>query len=384
MTLRKPTDMNADQPSQQNADERELEEFLRDEDPVAFEAALWLTRQEAGLGADDQHRFEQWLAVDSAHAQAYADLAPGLGALRALPDTAQARLRDGLPSRTSHTEFVLPDQPLAAGAAAPPSMPGRRAWMLNVARFVPAAAAAGVAAAVVGGHWLAWDAQAGRLIHTRRYSTARGELREVRLDDGSTLALDADTSIWVALYQGRREVSVRQGQVMLTVEPDAARPFHVMAGALRVTVVGTRFSVRHTETGLDAGRTVVAVESGRVRVGPQRQGLADASVFLGAGDSVSADAQGRLDAVVQVGVQSVAVWRQGRVSFNDTPLSQALAEFERYGPTGLTLRDPAVGALRMGGTFDLHAAQTFAQALPHLLPVRLQRNPDGNEIVSNR
>lgn len=384
MTLHKPTDLNADQSSQQDADERELEQFLRDEDPVAFDAALWLTRQEAGLSSDDQHRFEQWLAADSAHAQAYADLAPGLDAVRALPATAQARLLAGLTAGTFHAEPLLPDQPLTADAAVQPSMPGRRTWMLNVARFVPAAAAAGVAAAVVGGHWLAWDAQAGRLIHTRHYTTARGELREVQLDDGSTMALDADTSIWVALYQGRREISVQQGQLMLTVEPDAARPFHVLVGALRVTVVGTRFSVRHTETGLDAGRTLVAVESGRVRVEPQQQSLTDAPVFLGAGDSVSANAQGHLDAVVQVGAQSVAVWRQGRVSFNDTPLSQALAEFERYGATGLTLRDPAVGALRLGGTFDLHAAQTFAQALPHLLPVRLQRNSDGIEIVSNR
>ena len=384
MTLHKPTDMNADHPFQQDADERELEEFLRNEDPVAFEAALWLTRQEAGLSADGQYRFEQWLAADSAHAQAYADLAPGLDAIRALPATAQARLQDSLPSRHSPAQPVLPDQPLAADAAAPPSMPGRRAWMFNVARVVPAAAAAGVAAAVFGGHWLEWDAQAGRPIHTRRYTTARGELRDVLLDDGSSLALDANTSIWVALYQGRREVSVQHGQVMFTVESDAARPFHVMAGAVQVTVVGTRFSVRHTETGLDAGRTVVAVESGRVRVGPKQQGMADASAVLAAGDIVSADAQGRLDAVVQVGAQSVGVWRQGKVSFNDTPLSQALAEFERYGPTGLTLRDPAVGALRVGGTFDLHAAQTFAQALPHLLPVRLQRNSNGIEIVSNR
>ncbi|WP_341271505.1 FecR family protein, partial [Bordetella holmesii] len=246
------------------------------------------------------------------------------------------------------------------------------------------AAAAGIAAAVVGGHWLDWDGPAGRLIHTRRYTTSRGELREVMLDDGSTLTLDAGTSIWVALYQGRREVTVQHGQVMFAVSPDAGRPFDVLAGALRVTVVGTRFAVRQTETGLDAGRTVVAVESGRVRVEPLQRGFAGEATFLGAGERVSADAQGRLDEVVQVGAQSVAVWRQGRVSFNDTPLSQALAEFERYGPTGLALGDPAVGQLRLGGTFDLHAAQRFAQALPHLLPVRVQKTAHGIVIGSKR
>ncbi|AUL21313.1 hypothetical protein BTL47_13955 [Bordetella holmesii] len=366
-----------------DADERELEDFLRTTDPVAFEAALWLTRQQGGLSAAEQQCFEQWLAADSANARAYADLEPGLEGLRALAAAARARL-PAIASSTAAAPPMRADTPRAGGAAHQPALPGRRAWLFNVARLVPVAAAAGIAAAVVGGHWLDWDGPAGRLIHMRRYTTSRGELREVMLDDGSTLTLDAGTSIWVALYQGRREVTVQHGQVMFAVSPDAGRPFDVLAGALRVTVVGTRFAVRQTETGLDAGRTVVAVESGRVRVEPLQRGFAGEATFLGAGERVSADAQGRLDEVVQVGAQSVAVWRQGRVSFNDTPLSQALAEFERYGPTGLALGDPAVGQLRLGGTFDLHAAQRFAQALPHLLPVRVQKTAHGIVIGSKR
>ena len=35
------------------------------------------------------------------------------------------------------------------------------------------------------------------------------------------------------------------------------------------------------------------------------------------------------------------------------PLAQALAEFERYGDTGLVVRDPAIAALKVHGSFEL-------------------------------
>jgi transmembrane sensor len=58
------------------------------------------------------------------------------------------------------------------------------------------------------------------------------------------------------------------------------------------------------------------------------------------------------------------------VSFDDTPLAQALAELGRYGPTGITLQDPQLGALRLTGTFDPRHLDNFVRALPRVLPVR--------------
>ena len=48
-----------------------------------------------------------------------------------------------------------------------------------------------------------------------------------------------------------------------------------------------------------------------------------------------------------------------------------LAEFNRQGDSRLVVRDPAVVALRLTGTFDLLRPDTFAQLLPRALPVRL-------------
>jgi len=138
--------------------------------------------------------------------------------------------------------------------------------------------------------------------------------------------------------------------------------------------------VRHTHSGLGVdGGTGVVVEEGRVRVA----GAQTAVVELGAGQSLGADAAGVLGPVNTAAV-APAAWREGRISFDGVPLAQALAEFERYGDTGLVVRDPAVAALKVHGSFELQQVGAFARALPQVLPVRLRRIDGRSEIISSR
>ncbi|THF67588.1 iron dicitrate transport regulator FecR [Pseudothauera nasutitermitis] len=249
--------------------------------------------------------------------------------------------------------------------------------------FLPRLATAAIVLAVAGGGWLGWAHWYGQPVFTADYATERGQRLAVDLPDGSALLLDTATRIEVRLYRKRREVHLADGQVMFDVAGDGARPFAVLAGAARVTVVGTRFSVRHTQAGLAAGQTVVAVESGTVRVaGDRLLPSGTAGVALTAGQGVSAGRGGQLAPVVSFPAEGVGAWRNSRVSFDDTPLADALAEFERYEDTGLVVRDPRVGALRLGGSFDLRQARTFAQTLPLMLPVRLEQRGTETEIVA--
>ena len=107
------------------------------------------------------------------------------------------------------------------------------------------------------------------------------------------------------------------------------------------------------------------------------------AVELTAGQTIAADADGRFSPVAQQPVDADRAWREGRVSFDGVSLAQALAEFERYGDTRLVVRDPAVAALRIHGSFDLRRLDAFARALPRVLPVHLEPTGDGGtEIVS--
>jgi transmembrane sensor len=243
-----------------------------------------------------------------------------------------------------------------------------------------------MAVAVLGGGWMGWAQWREQATYEQAFATQRGQQRTVRLPDtyaqgpGSTLQLDTATRLQARLYRDRREVRLADGQALFSVQPDRERPFEVWAGALRITVVGTRFSVRHTASGLDAGQTVIAVEEGLVRVARADPGAG--TVELTAGQRVVASGAGHISPVASVPASAIAAWRNGRISFDQTPLAQAIAEFERYGPTGLVVRDPAVAELPVGGSYSVHQWQRFAAALPLVLPVRLEPHGDRTDIVA--
>ncbi|XAH25130.1 FecR domain-containing protein [Xylophilus sp. GW821-FHT01B05] len=353
---------------QDDLDEREYAEFAQGQDPLDIEAATWVARQRNGLDAAAEDELRAWLAQSPSHQAAYEDLDGTFGRLRDMPAAERRSLK---------ALAAPPTQPCTPR----PVSPGRRAWMLDISRFLPQAAAASVAFTVAGSGWWGWDYWRRQPTFEKNYATARGQQLQAELPDGSHLLLDTSTQAEVRLFRDRREVRLPEGQAFFTVQADPSRPFHVLAGALRITVVGTRFSVRHTRSGMGEGETQVVVEQGRVRVA-RVQG--EGSVELTAGQAVAADSSGQLRPVASVPPGSAAPWRDGRVSFDNIPLAQALAEFERYGSTGVLVRDPAVAALRVGGSYSLKNFRSFVQALPQQLPVRLAQRGNVTEVVGIR
>lgn len=331
--------------------------------PHEEEAARWVARRRDGLDADGRRALQAWLDADARHAQALAELEATAARLARLPAAEVRRLRAGLPSA-----------PRPAAARAAPRLQ-------RVAGAVLALAALGVG-------WTAWDRWSMQPRFEQHYTTLRGEQLAVTLPDaaadGSRVRLDTATRLDVRLFRDRRELRLHEGRASFAVHADARRPFHVLAGTLDVVVTGTRFSVRHTREGLDAGLTVVEVEEGRVRVAP-RAGGADppaAVVELHAGQMLSSGSDGAPGPARPLRSADAAAWREGRIAFDGVPLAQALAEFERYGPTGVVVRDPAVGALPVGGSWRVGDARLFAQTLTELLPVRLEPRDGVLELVS--
>jgi transmembrane sensor len=332
----------------------------------------FVCRQRDGWSTDDEAAFQRWLAADARHREAYARWESNWRALDGIPAESIAQLRRNLQDDKAR---------VSALRARTPAKASRRGFLKPV--FAMAAAAA-----VAGG--LAWHFGQESPVFAQTYASLRGQQLDIPLPDGSRLQLDTATRIQVAFYRQRREVTLLEGQAVFSVQPDPARLFHVLAGPLGVTVVGTQFSLRYTPdiAGNDGVRLSVA--EGQVRVvrrdgasGEALHRFSDA-IYLTAGQQVSADSHGVLAAVTAVSSEGIAPWRDSRISFVDTPLAQALAELERYGSTGLTVRDPKAAMLRLSGTFDPRDMQTLRRLLPSALPVRLKAAGEAAEIVPER
>lgn len=227
-------------------------------------------------------------------------------------------------------------------------------------RGLGALAGALLLTALVGG-WL-W-------VQPRALSTAVGERRTVVLADGSELTLDTASRVTVRLRGGQRRIELLEGQASFSVAPDPTRPFTVTAGQTRVIALGTRFDVRR-----DGDGARVVLEEGRVRVATT---AADWTLAPGQGVDTG-DARPR---PAPVDVPRQTSWREGRLIFERAPVSEAVAEVNRYSRHKIELEPGAVGEGTVSGAFDAGDQDGFLSALTALYPLRVDRAPDGHVVL---
>lgn len=155
---------------------------------------------------------------------------------------------------------------------------------------------------------------------------APGQMRTLRLADGTTVTLAGGSTIEARIGDNRR-VTLR-GEAFFDVEHDAARPFVVDAGGVTVQVLGTAFNVR----AYAGSAPSVAVQRGRVAVtrGTSR-------VVLNRDEEVVAVPAQALN--VQPVRHGAGAWRTGGFYADDAPLSDIAADIERRFGTPVTLAD---------------------------------------------
>ncbi|MGE0969940.1 FecR family protein [Klebsiella sp. WOUb02] len=333
----------------------------QDQQTIAEQAIRWLLRQREGMTPAERAAFQRWLQTP-AHQAEYDDLRELWQETSRLPHRDIAHLRPAAPRRSLW-------RPLRWGCAL---------LLLAAILFFPL------------------RDEFAAPIYTASWHTGRGEIRQVDLPDGSRISLDAGTQLTVRYFAHRREVVMPQGQAFFKVTHQPQRPFEVLSGPTRVTVVGTGFSVRYLPHTLSGDGTDVAVSTGAVRVGPrgiwqnrwwramQRLHLPQAARYLTVLQSsqrATSDASGMLASPSPLPAENIAAWRDDRIVLENIRLDMALAEFARYGEVPLTLDSPAVAALRVSGSFAITRVNSFAAALPSVLPVKI-KNKDNQYIIS--
>lgn len=358
-------------------------EALLDElSAIEFEALRWSVRASDGLSPSARAELLAWLQAAPAHRAAFEDMAGVMDAIDAIPPAGTARLRAtvAIDNAQASSATGIKAPPVPAADPAPPTAPSTTPRPTR--RLFPLALAGLVALAMLGGGWFRWDQWQRAPVFSQQFATQRGQQLQAHLPDGSRLQMDTATQADVTLYRQRREVRLSEGQVVFEVQRDQDRPFDVLAGGTRVTVLGTRFSVRYTPS-MGSQAVQVAVMEGRVRVAAaQGEHTGASQVDLLPGQVVSADAQGRPGAVARMAPEAMAPWLDQRLNFDNVALATVLAELGRYSGQAVHVASPAVGALPVTAGVDLRNIAGFVQSLPHVLPVRLRARDGATEVVA--
>lgn len=302
-----------------------------------LDAALdWHVRLDGEPSAQDWQDFTAWLESDPAHRTVFDEVdALSADAAAALPATADI--------------IAFPQQ-----AAPAPSRRRAGLWV----------AAAAIAASVA----LVFIAQRAS-VPVETYVTKIGETRDVTLADGSVVHLNTDTKLTVDLGTYRRDVILDKGEALFEVSADAQRPFIVAMGPKRVRVVGTAFNVLRHE-----GRIVVSVEHGKVQV--SHQNAADEGVALSPGDRYIGSESVAAYQLVHVDPAVISAWRDGRLVFDDAPLSQVVTELNRYFAQPVVVPDADVQNLRFSGILRMDEESAVLRRLAAFLPITVQSETD--------
>lgn len=315
-------------------------------------AADWLARRHAGLAPAEEAELRSWLAKAPENAAAFARL-----------DRTWAKLTE--PRRRGRAATILRELDRRDAG---------RTKRRNFASFAIAAVA--VALLVLPALRVVHDASAPATV------TLRPNLRT--LPDGSTVELNAQAEVEVHFSAAERRVVLLSGEALFDVRREVERPFVVVAAEVAVRAVGTAFSVRHDDAGVN-----VLVTSGRVAIERQIT-AAPASPLDQAGVPVLVDAGCRVSlpatpkpvelpaprVVTPAELSAALAWRNKRVEFSGTPLSEAVELFNRQNRVQLSVSDSRTAARRITGIYWTDDPEGFARVLSIGMNLGLEQSND--------
>lgn len=342
------------------------------------QAAQWFTRRsEPGWTGADERALNAWLAASAQHRDIYDGLSLLNHDLHQIPlareqswrpqaSMAAAASRDAAVVSRHAAADVVPT------ALAAPFRGGwsRRAWMSS------ALAACAVLAVCGGVGWQHWQNEP---TYALDIATAAGERRTLDLPDGSNVALNVDSRLTVRYSLNRREVTLERGEAFFHVARDAGRPFTVDSGDSQVKVVGTVFNVR-----AGAPHTVVKVLEGRVEVRPERAAAQPRVYVLGPGNGLSIDPASHRARQIAAAAETVGDWRSGQLHFKRTPLGEVADELQRYLGQPVVVEGAELALRPISGVAATDNPHAFLQALPVLLPLRVEQRTDGSWRIARR
>lgn len=339
-------------------------------------AANWLARRGSeGWGPPDEAQLAEWLNASTGNRIAFLRMEAAWREADRLKVLGAGMERGVVPSLEDfqaspffrHVSKQMSPTLLAAEPATPLGTESARVRFSRPLWWV--ASAASVVLAVLAGLWIS-----GNLGSTSysTYSTPVGVTAAVPLSDGSKVTLNTGSEIRVAVTERERHVDLQQGEAFFEVYPDATRPFIVKAGDKRFVAVGTKFSVRR-----DGDDVRLIVTEGKVRIEQAGAGAPIPSAQVSAG-SVARAVDGKVAVQTRTlpEAEELLSWRSGYLVFHETPLADAVAEFNRYNERRIIIDDPHVAGMTISGNFRATNVDSFTRLLEDGFSIAVERHDD--------
>lgn len=312
-------------------------------------------RLDGNLSAIEQAELDQWMAADPSRATLLQDLGQ---ILPLLTDSIQAT-----PVGNTDTEWTMLKSRMVEAEPSPKVIPMRRN---NWARYAIAAAAMAVLA--VGAYWIVAGLGGKAKDFAFSYATAEGEQKAFTLPDGSQVELNGGSKLYGEADFGGDARKVRlEGEAFFSVKRDETKPFEVLTGAVRTTVLGTQFNLRAYQKN---GPVHLSVVEGKVKFAAENSGKGE--IFVANESGVFDPVHGKVSKTNTNAGNAVA-WRDGELVFDDEPLTEAVLRLNHFYDIDLRLGSGLEDA-RLTTRFSQDDETVMLEALATAYQARIRRD----------
>jgi ferric-dicitrate binding protein FerR (iron transport regulator) len=205
------------------------------------------------------------------------------------------------------------------------------------------------------------------------YRTGTGEQRQVEVAAGVIVQMNTQTAIKLrSMREGSVGMELVSGEAQVLTGKDLRQPFTVLAGGGRVVAeASSQCNIRCT--GPEAqlicinGRTELRYGGQRALVRP------DQSVSYG---------KERIGQVAAVDSEIAIAWRRRVLIFDNQPLSEVVAEINRYRPGKIILMDEALAARKVQARFTLVQLADVAALIRDAYGAKVTSLPGGVVLLS--
>lgn len=297
--------------------------------PAEHQAVMWEVRlREGDVGASVLDEFDHWRTAQADNEQAWNALQQRL-----------ARIGG------SHARDAL----AMAHALRTPATERRRVLRTAFAMLVVGCGTWGIRE---GLHGIGLDAD---------WRSAVGERGEGKLADGTPLAFDANSRIYLSGSAASPRLDLKQGQVLVKSWPQRDDLLSVVTDHGTVATEGATFNVGRLHQ-----RSMVSVSAGSALL----RSLGGPPVLVSAGETFYFDHKGVQQ--VEMSFAAASAWTRGVCVADRMPLAELLEIFGRY-RKGLLRVSGRAAAMQISGVFRLEDVERALMQVVDILPVRVKR-----------
>lgn len=217
-------------------------------------------------------------------------------------------------------------------------------------------------------------------VHFSEITVPFGQMSQLTLSDGTKIWLNSGTTLRYPerFAEDQRVVSI-EGEAYFEVAKMPNKPFTVNVADMKVKVLGTSFNLSAYKE--DAAISVTLVE-GKVAV---QDNTGNTIALLSPGQKATKNKNETNLDIRNVETGFYSAWTDGKIFFDDEPLSQIANKLERWFNVEISFADEDLKSYRFTGTILKNKPiDQIMQALELLSPIRFahQVNANGRDKIT--